>query len=57
MNILYFDTETTGLNPSQGDEIIQIGAARIVNNKLLRQECFEQLVNDLKAIGEGAGDE
>ncbi|MDP2264242.1 MAG: exonuclease domain-containing protein [Hydrogenophaga sp.] len=45
-----FDTETTGLNPSQGDEIIQIGAARIVNNKLLRQECFEQLVDPRRPI-------
>jgi DNA polymerase III subunit epsilon len=44
------DTETTGLNPSQGDEIIQIGAARIVNNKLLRQESFEQLVDPRRAI-------
>jgi DNA polymerase-3 subunit epsilon len=45
-----FDTETTGLNPSQGDEIIQIGAARIVNNKLLRQESFEQLVDPKRPI-------
>lgn len=40
-----FDTETTGLNPSQGDEIIQIGATRILNGKLLRAESFEQLVD------------
>ena len=45
-----FDTETTGLNPTGGDQIIQIGAARIVNNKLLRQESFEQLVDPGRTI-------
>jgi DNA polymerase-3 subunit epsilon len=45
-----FDTETTGLDPSQGDEIIQIGATRIVNGKLLHHEGFEQLIDPHRPI-------
>ena len=47
-----FDTETTGLKPSEGDEILQIGATRIVAGKLRRQECFEQLVDPQRDIPE-----
>jgi len=44
------DTETTGLDPSAGDEIVSIGAVRIVNNRLLRYEIYEQLVDPRRPI-------
>lgn len=51
-HIIYtvFDTETTGLNPDGGDEIISLAAVRIVNNRIVYQDILEELVDPKRDI-------
>jgi DNA polymerase III subunit epsilon len=50
LNITVLDTETTGLDPAQGDEIIAVGAIRVINGRILRQESFDSFVRPSRPV-------
>ena len=53
MRQIVLDTETTGLEPSQGHRIIEIGCVELVNRKLTNNN-FHQYINPERDIDAGA---
>ncbi len=52
LELVVFDTETTGLELRRGDTMVSIGACRILNGRLLAQEAFDQFINPGRPIPE-----
>ncbi|MEE4120980.1 MAG: 3'-5' exonuclease [Paracoccaceae bacterium] len=56
LTCVVFDTETTGLLPSSGDEIVQIAALRMIGGRRVAGESFESLVDPRRPIPAAASE-
>ncbi len=53
MRYIVLDTETTGLEPSQGHRIIEIGCVEVINRRITGKN-YHQYLNPDRVIDEGA---
>ena len=53
MREIVLDTETTGLDPFQGDRIVEIGAVELLNH-MPTGNTYHQYINPERAMPQGA---
>ncbi|WP_342769246.1 exonuclease domain-containing protein [Peribacillus asahii] len=52
LKVTVFDLETTGFHPQKGDEILSIGAVKMVGDQVMEDETYYSLVNCNEPLSE-----